>query len=101
MRSTFIALTTLAAAILSATHASPIVTLNELTKRDTSATIADGELPVFVSRTIKDEEKPLLFEEAYTTPGGTHVKKGGFYDPTTGSRGSYSSSSFHKEWHSP
>lgn len=101
MKLTSIALMALTAAILSMTHATPILTLTELHKRDIPAFIADGELPALVSRTIKDDEKPLSYEEEYTTPGGTRVKKGGFYDPTTGSRGSYSSSSFHKEWHSP
>jgi len=71
--------------------------------RDISASMANSEWPNIVTRMIKDSDsaKPLSFEEEYTTPGGTHVKKGGFYDPGTGSRGSYSSSSFHKEWHSP
>ena len=59
------------------------------------------QMPLILRRTLKDTESPLSFEEAYTTPGGIHVKKGGYYDPSTGSRGSYSSSSFHKEWHSP
>lgn len=62
--------------------------------------VADYTNPVLISRTVKDAEKPLSFEEEYTTPGGTHIKKGGYYDPNSGSRGSYSSSSFHKEWHS-
>lgn len=45
--------------------------------------------------------QPQIYEKEGTLPDGTHFKTGGFFDPKTGTRGSYSSSSYNQEWHSP